>query len=570
MKLAEFDLWLARQPIARKLDTLIALTLLLVAIIVATQILGTFGGLRMFDRTNDLHERARTSLTLEKDLASLERDVFRAVASPSIKNIEAAQSNLADLHASVHAANGSDVGEHDETDQNSFESTAARYDQLFKRLRRELERKDPSAALTTAGQLSSLGARMDDQIELVRNGLTSDAAAQVAASFWTAMAGLVIVLIVGALAVIANRWLGRQIARSVTRPLSRISSVLDRLAAHDYAVEIGDAERVDEIGSLARAAMALRQTGMTTAELEVRESELRREREKSIVLADAQRRTALAATADNFEASVLNVVNTVASVAVQIETASHETNSAAERGRGLAASVAGAAGQANTNVQAMATATKEMSQSIAEVAQQVSKSSHIAERAVAKARDTDEIVTGLSDTAQNIGEVIGMIQSVAGQTNLLALNATIEAARAGEAGRGFAVVASEIKNLAGKTAAATAAITDQIMSMQKVSAEAVAAIAHIRGINIELNQILGSVASAVEEQAMTTDQISRNTQDVAAGTDEVARNIRLVREGAEATGTAARSGLDAAHELSRQANDLKTQVEQFLNNVRQA
>jgi methyl-accepting chemotaxis protein len=211
-----------------------------------------------------------------------------------------------------------------------------------------------------------------------------------------------------------------------------------------------------------------------------------------------------------------------------------------------------------------------MSKSIAEVAQQVSESSVIAQRALDKARDTDAIVTGLAESAQKIGEVIGLIQSVAGQTNLLALNATIEAARAGEAGRGFAVVAGEIKNLAGQTASATAAITDQIVSMQQVSSEAAEAIAHIRGTNVELSQILGSVAAAVEEQAMATRQISENTSEVAAGTDNVAQSITSVREGAEATEAAARDGLEAASELARQANGLKAEVDRFLSNVRAA
>jgi methyl-accepting chemotaxis protein len=211
-----------------------------------------------------------------------------------------------------------------------------------------------------------------------------------------------------------------------------------------------------------------------------------------------------------------------------------------------------------------------MSKSIAEVAEQISQSSTIAERAVEKARDTDSIVASLSDSAQKIGEVIGLIQSVAGQTNLLALNATIEAARAGEAGRGFAVVAGEIKNLAGQTASATAAITDQIMSMQQVSSKAIEAIGHIRGTNVELNHILGSVAAAVEEQAMATRQISENTTEVAAGTENVANSIAEVREGAKATETAARDGLEAASELARQARGLKAEVDRFLANVRAA
>jgi methyl-accepting chemotaxis protein len=570
MLLAKFELWLGRQPIARKLDSLIALTLLLVAAVVAVQLLATFGGLRMLDRTSAIHQRAATVMTLEKDLASLERDVFKAVANPTLTNIGAAQSNLADLHESVRAAGSSDIGQRHEADANSFESISARYDQLFARLRRQLEQRNSAAALATAGQLARLGTEMDKMIEHVRNDLNAEAAEQEASTWRTAIGTLVIVLLIGIAAVTAAKWAGGRISQSVSRPLGRISGVLNRLAAQDYSVEVGDLDRMDEIGGLARAALAMRETGLQKADLEARETELRHARQQAEGQAEAQRRKALAMTADSFEASVMQVVNTVAAVASQIESGSRETDAAAERSRGLSSSVAAAASQANHNVQAMAVATREMSQSIAEVAQQVSRSSQIAERAVDKARDTDEIVVGLSASAQKIGEVIGLIQAVAGQTNLLALNATIEAARAGDAGKGFAVVAGEIKNLAAKTAGATEAITDQIMSIQQVSSDAVAAIAHIRGINVELNQILGSVAAAVEEQAMTTDLISRNTQDVASGTGEVARNISAVREGVDATGVSARAGLQAANELGRQAGALKSEVDQFLANIRRA
>jgi methyl-accepting chemotaxis protein len=573
MFLSHLDSWLGQLPIAKKLNALITLTLLLLAVIVGLQLLGTFGGLRLLDRTEQLHTHAMTTLTLEKDLASLERDVFRAVANPNAATISAAEGNIADLHESVSTARTVNGGG-GANDPDSFESIAARYDRQFQRLKAQLESNDSAAALATAIELSGIGAQMDDAIEVVRNEVTAQSEAQEAATLRAAMLGLVIVLVIGALAIIAARLLGRRIADGVSAPLRRMSEVLERLAAHDYDVDIPDAERADEIGGLARAAIALRETGIEKARLEASEADTRSAREhdqrEAAERSEAQRRAALSATAERFEASVMDVVNTVAAVATQIESGCRETDSAAEKSRRLSASVAAAASQASNNVQMMATATREMSQSIAEVATQVSASSTIAQRAVTKAQDTDEIVVGLSDSAQKIGEVIGLIQSVAGQTNLLALNATIEAARAGEAGRGFAVVASEIKNLAGQTAEATSAITDQITGMQRVSAEAVAAIAHIRGINVELNQILGSVATAVEEQAVTTEQISRNTEDVAMGTDEVARNISSVRQEADATGVAARAGLDAASELTRQASALQTEVEQFLSSVRAA
>ena len=563
------DSWLVRQPISRKLDALTALTIILVALVVGVQIVAAFEGMQAFERTKQLHGQAIASLNLEKDLASLERDVFHAVADPNQTTIAAAEGNISDLKDSIQSAETAVQGEH-HRQVHEVQAGAARYDALFAELKPELQRGNEKAALATSARLAEVGRQMDHTIESMRNDYKAKVAVEDASIVRAALIDLVLIAIAGVLVIVAARMLTNRIGGSVSDPLARISSILERLTGHDYSVEIDGLQRSDEIGALARAAMALRETGLQKAQLEASEAVLRDREADSIRRAEVQRRAALAETADDFEMTVMNVVNTVAAIATQIEAGSRETNAAAERSRTVSASVASAAGQASGNVQAMAVATRQMSKSIAEVAEQVSQSSVIAQRAVDKAQDTDEIVTGLSDSAQKIGEVIGLIQSVAGQTNMLALNATIEAARAGEAGRGFAVVAGEIKNLAGQTASATAAITDQIMSMQQVSSEAAEAIAHIRGTNVELNEILSSVAAAVEEQAMATQQISENTVEVAAGTDNVAQSIAAVREGAMATEVAARDGLESASELARQANGLKAEVDRFLRNVRAA
>lgn len=557
------DSWLIRQPLSRKLYSLNALTMGLVAVLVSVQVVAAVAGLSAFKAARDLHARATVSLNLEKDLASLERDVFKAVARPTPATIAAAEGNIGDLNNSIRSADAAAEEEEHHAQLREIRDGAAQYGRLFAQLKPELERRNLAAAAAIAPKLALLGHEMDENIEAMRNDYKAKATAEDAAIVGAALSDLILIAIAGILVIFAARFLTSRIGRSVSNPLTDVTAVLERLAAQDYAVEIQGVDRADEIGALSRAASALRETGLRKSELELRETE-------TLQQAEEQRRAALAATADEFEKTVMDVVNTVAAVAAQIESGSRETDAAAERSRNLSTDVAAAAGQANRNVQEMAVATRQMSQSIVEVSRQVSESSAFAERAVEKAHDTDEIVAGLSESAQKIGEVIGLIQSVAGQTNLLALNATIEAARAGEAGRGFAVVASEIMTLAGQTASATAAITDQISSIQKVSSNAAGAIAHIRSINVELSEILGSVAAAVEEQAVTTEQMSTNTADVAAGTDNVTHNIAAVREGAEATGEAARSGVQAAGELARQANSLKAEVERFLENVRAA
>ena len=569
MPLRLLDSWLARQPISSKLNALAALTITLITLVVSVQIVAAYEGLQAFERTRQLHARAIASLNLEKDLASLERDVFHAVADPNPTTISAADGNIDDLKTSIRSAETAVQGEH-HVQVHQVSAAAERYDALFDELKPSLEHGNNKGALATAAKLAATGRFMDHTIESMRNDYKEKVGVEEAAVVRADVYDLVFITLAALLLVFVARVMTNRISRSVSEPLARMSAILERLTSQDYSVDIDESQRSDEIGALARAAMALRETGLEKAQLEASEAQLRERETESSQRAEAQRRAALAATADDFEKSVMDVVNTVAAIANQIETGSEETSAAAERSRTISSSVAAAAGQASGNVQAMAAATRQMSKSIAEVAQQVSQSSSIAQRAVDKAQDTDEIVSGLAESAQKIGEVIGLIQSVAGQTNLLALNATIEAARAGEAGRGFAVVAGEIKNLAGQTASATAAITDQIMSMQQVSSEAAEAIAHIRGTNVELNHILSSVAAAVEEQAMATQQISESTVEVAAGTDNVAQSIAEVREGAKATEVAARDGLSAASELARQANGLKGEVERFLRDVRAA
>jgi methyl-accepting chemotaxis protein len=193
-----------------------------------------------------------------------------------------------------------------------------------------------------------------------------------------------------------------------------------------------------------------------------------------------------------------------------------------------------------------------------------------ASTAVTQARSTTSRVSELSKAASRIGDVVELINTIAGQTNLLALNATIEAARAGEAGRGFAVVASEVKALAEQTAKATGEIGAQISGIQSATKESVDAIKEI-SISIEyLSEISSTIASAVEEQGAATQEISRNVQQAADGTQAVSSNVVEVQRGATETGTASSQVLSAAQSLSRESNRLRFEVGKFLDTVRAA
>ena len=194
----------------------------------------------------------------------------------------------------------------------------------------------------------------------------------------------------------------------------------------------------------------------------------------------------------------------------------------------------------------------------------------MASEAVGQARTTNDRVSELSKAASRIGDVVELINTIAGQTNLLALNATIEAARAGEAGRGFAVVASEVKALAEQTAKATGEIGQQITGIQAATQDSVNAIKEISGTIERLSEISSTIAAAVEEQGAATQEISRNVQQAAQGTQQVYANITDVQRDASETGSASSQVLSAAQSLSGDSNRLKLEVGKFLDSVRAA
>jgi methyl-accepting chemotaxis protein len=211
-----------------------------------------------------------------------------------------------------------------------------------------------------------------------------------------------------------------------------------------------------------------------------------------------------------------------------------------------------------------------MASSVNEISRQVQESASIANQAVDQARRTNDRVSELASAASRIGDVVELINNIAGQTNLLALNATIEAARAGEAGRGFAVVASEVKALAEQTAKATGEISTQISGIQAATHESVGAIKEIGDTIGRMSEIASTIASAVEEQGAATQEISRNVQQAAQGTMQVSSNIVDVQRGATETGSASTQVLAAAQSLSSDSTRLKDEVSKFLNAVRAA
>jgi methyl-accepting chemotaxis protein len=350
------------------------------------------------------------------------------------------------------------------------------------------------------------------------------------------------------------------LGRSIILPLADLTQVMGRLAKGDMAVEI-DADRHDELGEMAAAVQIFKDNAAEKQRLE-------QEQEAVAMRAEDERRQGMLEMADRFERQVKQVVEGVSSSATEMQSTAQQMSATAEETSRQSANVAAASDEATANVQTVASTAEELSASIAEIGRQVNQSAKITANAVQEAEATNETVQGLAEAASKIGDVVDLINNIAGQTNLLALNATIEAARAGEAGKGFAVVAGEVKNLANQTARATEDISAQIMAIQNETNDAVGAIERIRDVVVEVNEIATTIATAVEQQGVSTQEIARNVQQAARGTQDVNENIENVSRAAGETGTAAGQVLGASKDMARQAEELRSEVERFLAEVR--
>ncbi|OAN46693.1 chemotaxis protein [Paramagnetospirillum marisnigri] len=351
------------------------------------------------------------------------------------------------------------------------------------------------------------------------------------------------------------------LARNIVSPITHLVDVAQRLAQHDFSVDVERTSRGDEIGTLNRAIGVLRDEA---AQLDA----VRAEQQEAYKRSSIQRREARLKLANDVEASIKRVSDVLVAAVSDMEDAARIVSGAVRSAGDQAAGVVATAEQASANVGTVATAAEELSASIHEIAQQVHRSSSMSGQAVAEAERTDALVMGLAEAAGRIGEVVTLINDIASQTNLLALNATIEAARAGDAGKGFAVVANEVKTLANQTARATEEISSQVGTVQARTNEAVAAIRGISGIIGTLNEIAGAIAAAVEEQGAATAEIARNVQEAAAGTQEVTTVLgELSAATAEAGGSAERVQ-DIAGRLSTEAESLESEIHTFMDSMR--
>ncbi|MCK0129222.1 methyl-accepting chemotaxis protein [Erythrobacter sp. F6033] len=365
------------------------------------------------------------------------------------------------------------------------------------------------------------------------------------------------------------------IRTDIVRTSRQLIDCLQRISQGQSDIVVPHRDRIDEYGVLGNEIEEIRLASIQLARLNTERADratleleeqtrLQLQREES----QMEREAALRDLANQFERTVGDVVSGVASASSQLQTTSTMMASSAEQGSERTNEVAVAMREANTGATAAAAASDEFAMSIGEISRQAASSAELARRATESANEADQTISALADSADQVGQIVELIQTIAQRTNLLALNASIEAARGGEAGRGFAVVASEVKELAMQTSRATEQVGEQIRSMQDTTGASVSALRSISNQVQELETTAVSIASAVDQQSVAGQDLARSIDLAARGTEQVAGHIDEVHQLSLSTGSAASQVLSSATDLEEQATTLRSHVNEFLGSIR--
>jgi len=529
------------------------------------------------DRIGYGGSKVRNSLDKLAETADAEgQGDLQAAAKNVLSQYLAALSLANSFVAKPDASSGTSTQARIKFVQNAFKQVASSNDKLvpiIKDIAQQLEQfsdgfgvlvDNTRAVNTLASDLSTTAERIIGDSKVLKDDLAAAQEKSEAAANATIVDTRQRITLFGAGGFAFGLFLALVLGGGLSSSMRRMCAAMRDLASGNFEVVLPGLGRRDEIGQMAAAVEEFKVQAVARASRDAAEQD-----EKNRNAAEA-RRAELARFADDFETAVGAIVGNVAASARELEGAAGMLTRTAETTQNLSGTVASASEEASSSVQSVAGATEELSASIDDIGRQVRESSVIAEGAVSQARDTDARIGKLSHAAQQIGEVVKLINAIAEQTNLLALNATIEAARAGEAGRGFAVVASEVKTLASQTAKATDEISGQISSMQTATAESVAAIKQIVETIGRVSSIASQITTAVEQQGNATQEIARNVQNVAKSTQDVALNITQVNRGATETGSASTEVLNSAKGLSVESGRLRQELDQFMATIRAA
>ena len=331
------------------------------------------------------------------------------------------------------------------------------------------------------------------------------------------------------------------IVRSIVVPVRATTAVMERMARGERDMAMPSHVFADEIAAMIAMLEIFRHN---LADADRMAAERARSQQQSV-----ERAQTISARVERFESEASELVSIVASAATQLETTAKSMNRTASQSSTEAQMVHQSSDHSRQMVLQVASAAHELSQSIAQISEQMERSARRTQEAAEDARRTDDTVRALARCADRIGNVVGLITTIASQTNLLALNASVEAARAGEAGKGFAVVASEVRALAGKTSEATQEITTLIDEIRTVAGKAGDAIHHITDLIQDVDGITSSISESVHQQGQATAAIAQNMDAMTVESDKVSRNVQSLGKAATSTGVAASQVLGAAAEL---------------------